>query len=120
MLFLDRSIVRCFFSRCPIKINSSQTLTSPTLSSCASSIIFGDDVVPRGQRGRSEASCFPGDAPMLGASRERSKSKGKESERRRAMSFFSLSSLLSDLDLFFVSSLSSSTVILYRIYRIAT
>ena len=45
-------------------------LTSPTLSSCASSIIFGDDdddddevAMARGRRGRS-ASCFPGDAPM--------------------------------------------------------
>ena len=64
-----RSMAEAVFSRYPNEIN----LTSPTLSSCASSIILGgeddDDndevaIMARGRRGRSAASCFPGDAPM--------------------------------------------------------
>ena len=63
-----RSMAEAVFSRYPNEIN----LTSPTLSSCASSIILGgedDDndefaIMARGRRGRSAASCVPGDAPM--------------------------------------------------------
>ena len=96
-----RSMAEAVFSRYPNEIN----LTSPTLSSCASSIILGgedDDndefaIMARGRRGRSAASCFPGDAPMnssLSLSLFRSKK-----ERRAFVA------LLHDLDL--ASSFSS-------------